>query len=267
MSDRLPPYKFFAVKDFESSKMDGSDQYDPLLDDADEKSAEQGEKRIGTQARSRFLLLSGGLLLLSILIFTLGGINIAIVSSVAHGTTKTGDEITAVRMALTTNHPHRPSDQSTGDEFGHCGKSITEARALGCIFDPMSWAWQRPECYHADLVKEFLERMDWHFYLSNETLAMEEVPREEWERGDYTLLYGPRMWHQFHCTYSWRKFHDAFRHGMPMDNDILKPEHTLHCDSVFLHGYDPKISVPCDHWESGCHTTELHAGFNRCGWS
>ncbi|KAJ5907319.1 hypothetical protein N7495_000001 [Penicillium taxi] len=138
MSNRLPPYKFSAVKDLEPSKMDGSDQYDPLLDDADKKSAEQGEKRIGIQARSRFLLLSGGLLLLSILIFTMGGINIAIISSMANGTTKTGDEIIAVRMALTTNHVHRPSDQSTRDEFGHYGKSITEARALSCIFDPMS---------------------------------------------------------------------------------------------------------------------------------
>ncbi|KAL3958372.1 hypothetical protein ACCO45_006534 [Purpureocillium lilacinum] len=28
----------------------------------------------------------------------------------------------------------------TGDELGHCGSSIAEARSLGCIFDPMSWS-------------------------------------------------------------------------------------------------------------------------------
>ncbi|KAI1128413.1 hypothetical protein F5Y10DRAFT_176459 [Nemania abortiva] len=33
----------------------------------------------------------------------------------------------------------------TGDELGSCGGSVEEARSLGCVFDPMSWAWQRPE--------------------------------------------------------------------------------------------------------------------------
>lgn len=38
----------------------------------------------------------------------------------------------------------------------------------------MPWAWQRPECYLADLVTKFLQRMDWHFYRGNETLPAEE---------------------------------------------------------------------------------------------
>ncbi|KAJ5714085.1 uncharacterized protein N7483_011266 [Penicillium malachiteum] len=267
MTGEIFSYKFSALKDSRGSRMDDSDPYDPLLDDTDDKSSHKDGSRIPSRVRHRFFILGGGLLLVSILTLIIGGVNTAIISSVANRTLKMTDEVTSMQAATTKNSPYRPSGESTGDEFGHCGKSIHEARELGCIFDPMSWAWQRPECYHADLVNDFLERMDWHFWLSNETLPSEEVPREEWERGDYTLLWGPRMWHQFHCTYSWRKFHDAFRNGMPMDNDILKPEHTLHCDSVFLHDYDPKISVPCDHLESGCHTTELHAGFNRCGWS
>ncbi|KAB8223990.1 hypothetical protein BDV33DRAFT_166231 [Aspergillus novoparasiticus] len=266
MGSETLPYIVSAANDSGPSRIDDSDQYDPLLDVEDKRFSEHSENRIGSQARSRLSLLRGGLLLLSILSFIIGGINIAMLSFVKNATIKTGDEVVAVRMGLTATALRRPSDQATGYEFGHCGKSIAEARELGCIFDPMSWAWQRPECYHADLVKDFLQRMDWHFYLSNETLPTEEVPREEWERGDHSLLWGPRMWHQFHCTYSWRKFHDAFRHRMPMDNDILQPKHTLHCDTVFLHDYDPRISVPCDHWEGGCRTTELHAGFNRCGW-
>ncbi|CRG90844.1 hypothetical protein PISL3812_07890 [Talaromyces islandicus] len=141
MSSQLPLYKLSAVKDLGPSKIDHSDQYDPLLDDAGEEFAERRGKPIGTQPQRRLFLLSGGLPLLSVVTFVMGGVNIAMLLSVANGTTKTSDEITAVRMALTTNHIHRPSDQSTGDDFGHCGKSITEARALGCIFDPMSWAW------------------------------------------------------------------------------------------------------------------------------
>lgn len=46
-----------------------------------------------------------------------------------------------VTRPLISDAPQHP----TGSELGHCGNSIEEARALGCIFDPMSWAWQRPE--------------------------------------------------------------------------------------------------------------------------
>ncbi|KAJ6442621.1 acetylserotonin methytransferase-like protein [Purpureocillium lavendulum] len=154
----------------------------------------------------------------------------------------------------------------TGDEFGHCGASIAEARSLGCIFDPMSWAWQRPECYHPELVADFLARMDWRFYLSKQALPSEEVSREAWIRGDYLTLYGPGTWHTFHCTYSWRKFHEAFKDKKPMDNDILQIQHTMHCDTVFLHDLDPKLTAACDTSPGGCNTTEVNAGFNSCGW-
>ncbi|KAJ8121552.1 hypothetical protein ONZ43_g2022 [Nemania bipapillata] len=152
----------------------------------------------------------------------------------------------------------------TGDELGGCGDSVEEARSKGCVFDPMSWAWQRPECYHPELVADFLKRTDWHFYTTKEMRAADEVPYEAWVRGDYPQRYNR---HQFHCTYSWRKFHEAFRAKAPMDNDILQMAHTMHCDSVFLHDYDPALATrPCDALPGGCQLTELHAGFNRCGW-
>ncbi|KAJ5898049.1 hypothetical protein N7504_008337 [Penicillium tannophilum] len=265
-NERLPKSVTCQEKHSRTSSMDDLDQYDPLLNGVDDGCSKRDERRTGALLPRRFLILTGSLLLFTLLSFILGSINIITLSSVGNITRKASYDIAAMRVKLETGNLRPSSSQATGNEFGSCGRSITEARELGCIFDPMSWAWQRPECYHADLVTDFLRRMDWHFYLSNETLPTEEVPREEWERGDHTLLWGPRMWHNFHCTYSWRKFHEAFRHQMPMDNDILQVKHTLHCDGVFLHDYDPRISAPCDNWPGGCQTTELHAGFNHCGW-
>lgn len=66
----------------------------------------------------------------------------------------------------------------TRKEFGHCGHSIKEARALGCIFDPMSSAWQRPECYNTELVNDFLAAYDWHFFPNAEPRPSEELPHE-----------------------------------------------------------------------------------------
>lgn len=162
--------------------------------------------------------------------------------------------------------PLHVASNPTGDELGHCGHSIEQARSLGCIFDPMSWAWQRPECYHAELVAEFLGRMDWRFYTNNETRPEDEVPREVWQRGDYRTLYVPRDWHIFHCSYAWRKFHEAFTARAPMDTDMLGMGHAKHCEKSFLHDLDPALTAPCDSWPGGCRTTTIVAGFNGCGW-
>ncbi|KAI1100527.1 hypothetical protein F4804DRAFT_318803 [Jackrogersella minutella] len=185
--------------------------------------------------------------------------------------TQARDEIANIR-ALTSIQAKAgkvaSASSTDGTEFGHCGSTVTEARHLGCVFDAMSWAWQRPECYHAELVDDFLSRMDWKLYLSNDTLESEEVSREAWERGDYVTLYVDKAWHFFHCMYSWRKFHEAFDKRMPMDNDIAMFGHTMHCDGVFLHNLDPRLigTSECDSWPEGCRTIEVTAGFNRCGW-
>ncbi|PHH78510.1 hypothetical protein CDD82_3019 [Ophiocordyceps australis] len=191
---------------------------------------------------------------------------------VAVTSTNVANMNTILAQMETKSRPTGPSVVSssvktpTGDELGHCGDTVAEARALGCIFDPMSWAWQRPECYNADLVADFLARMDWRFYYSNNTLPSEQVPRQVWLSGDNPKLYTSRAWHAFHCTYSWRKLHEAFRSKKPMDNDILKLQHTMHCDTVFLHDLDPKLTADCDSWPDGCRITEVNAGFNSCGW-
>lgn len=57
-----------------------------------------------------------------------------------------------VLMALTNEEPIKAILKSTtgqhksavGTQFWHCGKTPDEARALGCAFDIMSFAWTPP---------------------------------------------------------------------------------------------------------------------------
>ncbi|KAE8363748.1 hypothetical protein BDV27DRAFT_158527 [Aspergillus caelatus] len=178
-------------------------------------------------------------------------------------------QVQAQPQPLATTAPPTPGGKTnpTGAEFGHCGNSIKEARSLGCIFDPMSWAWQRPECYNARLVDDFLTSYEWHFYPNNQTRSAEELPEEKWKRGDYLGAWGSWSWHMYHCSYSWRKFHAAFQSQKPLDDDVLDPEHTVHCSTaILLRDTDPKLHAPCEEDPGGCQVTQMWVRFNKCGY-
>ncbi|KAI9736474.1 MAG: hypothetical protein M1818_006208 [Claussenomyces sp. TS43310] len=169
--------------------------------------------------------------------------------------------------SLSTPNTELSTSKPTGVEFGHCGRSIKEARALGCIFDPMSFAWQRPECYNTELIDDFLTGYDWHFFPNKEPNPSEELPREEWMRGDHLGVWGPWSWHMYHCSYAWRKFHVALSEGRPLDSDVLDPEHTTHCTTeVLLRDADPKLHAPCVEDPEGCNVTMIWTRFNKCGY-
>ncbi|KAI1454803.1 hypothetical protein F4805DRAFT_438475 [Annulohypoxylon moriforme] len=162
---------------------------------------------------------------------------------------------------------HPKTSNPTGEEFGSCGHSPGEAQSLGCIFDPMSWAWQRPECYNAELINHFLNITDWHFYPNNATRPEEELPREVWATGGYNGAWGPWSWHMYHCSYSWRKFDMGFHHGKPLDDDILDPLHTHHCSvQIILRDTDPTLHAPCLEDPHSCEITQMWMKFNKCGY-
>ncbi|KAI1805686.1 hypothetical protein F4811DRAFT_513873 [Daldinia bambusicola] len=172
-------------------------------------------------------------------------------------------EATSALAPATQARPPRP----TGEEFGHCGHSIKEAESLGCIFDPMSWAWQRPECYNAELINDFLGIFDWHFFPNNQTRPEEELSRETWVNGDYNGAWGPWAWHMYHCSYSWRKFDAAFHAQKPLDDDILDPLHTEHCSiDIILRDTDPTLHEPCLANPEACKITQMWMKFNKCGY-
>ena len=125
---------------------------------------------------------------------------------------------------------------ATGEEFGNCGhaRTVSEARSLGCLFDPMSWLWVRPECYHAELLAEFMSTLDWRWY-SNYTLAPEdEIPLSEIYAGDHPVAFTNKHYHKIHCQFMWQKMHNVLTHHLPIDTDLSNEHHTSHCGHVLL---------------------------------
>lgn len=61
------------------------------------------------------------------------------------------------------------------------------------------------------------------------------MPREPWQRGDHLRVCVRRDWHIFHCSYAWRKFHEAFAARTSMDTDMLEMDPAMHYEASLLH--------------------------------
>jgi hypothetical protein len=138
---------------------------------------------------------------------------------------------TAIQTWKVQQHVHLfPS----GSELGTCGdnKTVEEARAHGCVFDAMSYLWVRPECYHRELVEDFMQRSDWAWY--SDAQLKHKLPMDELLRGDHPQAFAPKKYHQIHCTYMWRKMHSILVDHLPVDSDLTNWMHTMHCEKVLL---------------------------------
>lgn len=109
----------------------------------------------------------------------------------------------------------------------HCGSTPAEARALGCKFDVMSFAWTPPSCYDHTFSQAFLhEKGPWIFYLDHnatQPLAFDSL-------SNYDIVWTEHSYHVVHCLYAWERIHQAY-----LKQDLLLPKemgsinHTEHC--------------------------------------
>jgi hypothetical protein len=143
----------------------------------------------------------------------------------------------------------RPQDLAIQDM--HCGSTPAEARALGCIFDVMSFAWTPPACYDHAFSQEFLARNGpWIFYLDHN--ATMPLPFDT--LSDYEIVWTEHSYHVVHCLYAWERIHQAYL-GPTATEDMGKRKllpremgsinHTEHCiglvEDVAQKGVDGKI--------------------------
>lgn len=174
--------------------------------------------------------------------------------------------LTSSLLLYQTFAPNSPPPGEHPKELGNCGHSSEDARSLGCRFDPMTWAWQRPECYREDLIESFLNRTEWRMY-SNYTLRPdEEIPREEWLRGDHDVVYAENKYHYIHCTYMWRKIHSAFLYHLPTDSDTMAMHHSLHCEIQIINDITKEVEFDCPEGLPFDCPTRLQSGRAICGY-
>ncbi|EME44324.1 hypothetical protein DOTSEDRAFT_93984, partial [Dothistroma septosporum NZE10] len=109
-----------------------------------------------------------------------------------------------------------------------CGKTAQEARAAGCIFDPMMNSWLAEDCYDEELSLEFRNIRNWTFFTDEfRTRQLSEV--EFSEAGD---SWGTWEYHITHCMYAVRKMQRAIGAGRKIERIVAAEVHTSHCANV-----------------------------------
>lgn len=111
-----------------------------------------------------------------------------------------------------------------------CGVTSEEARARGCVMEPMVYGWVPKECYYADLSSEYNPYEDREWYT---TPAFEELvtPEELWA-GKRSHVY-THKYHTEHCFFLMRKLSRAVnRREKYVDHKSLQLEHVDHCAEI-----------------------------------
>jgi hypothetical protein len=142
-------------------------------------------------------------------------------------------------IAMLGTSKTQPVNQTQATNWSFCGNSSVEARSNGCILDFISGAWVRPDCYDEELEKEFLEFSDWHWFADRE--AQHELSKELLrETGGPSPIWVSNEYHRQHCKFTWRKLHRAIIRQTPIDSQVGRFTHTLHCsESLVRQGVDP----------------------------
>lgn len=106
-----------------------------------------------------------------------------------------------------------------------CGNSTTEARALGCSYDPLAGGWLPKEC-PAHFTEEYLAAapIEGSFYRDfNRT-----IPIPTWEEISEVegLYFATYKQHIVHCGYSIMRLHKLIENGEPLDSSMIPFGHT-----------------------------------------
>ncbi|KAJ5958815.1 uncharacterized protein N7479_005965 [Penicillium vulpinum] len=151
------------------------------------------------------------------------------------------------------------------NSMGDCGSSPSEARHRDCIFDAMEFAWLPRQCFDPELQERFLSLREWVWYLDQAGTVPADGKLVL--SGFYEELYATQEYHVFHCTYMWRKIHQALLDGSLIDGYIGDTHHTAHCERQIATFWDLNLndtSTPVYVKYANC-PKELN-GLGRMGW-
>lgn len=128
----------------------------------------------------------------------------------------------------------------------YCGRSVSEAKSLGCIFDPISPSWMPPHCHNSELDAKFRAEAahyhadgEWHFYRDEnrtEEMSSEEVESlaNYWEHETGVAGgYASWEWHMLHCLYLYQKAMLAQQGKVVLEARYQTLGHAQHCTMMF----------------------------------
>jgi hypothetical protein len=113
-----------------------------------------------------------------------------------------------------------------------CGNSPEEAKALGCIFDPMNWHWTRRECFYEEGSEYAQAKGPWTYYRDANFTEELDLP-DAHAMSTQRLMYTEHSWHLQHCVYALKSLHRAAMLDKWIPEEAASWPHSLHCMNVF----------------------------------
>lgn len=113
-----------------------------------------------------------------------------------------------------------------------CGDTAAEARAVGCTWDQLMWAWYPPNCPHY-ANDDFIAADDWNFFSDPWGT---EATEAEWEAGlnNERTLFSRHGEHLTHCLYFFLSVGQVVRDGTPATPKLRNYDHLHHCVKMLL---------------------------------
>ena len=133
-----------------------------------------------------------------------------------------------VPVPLHGHGPHDHGSSHSNSGLVTCGSSPAEAKAMGCVFDVMSFAWTPPQCYDHETSQMYLNRNGpWIFYLDHNATQ----PLEFDSLSDHEIVWTEHSYHIVHCLYAWERGHMAMNMGKGtlIPGEMGSINHTRHC--------------------------------------
>ena len=149
---------------------------------------------------------------------------------------RTNSSHTHISLSHTSTDHFSEHHTSTGQKQTPsrvCGNSSSEALALGCTFDSMSWSWLSPTCPRYASA-EFAAADEWKYYIEPHDRII--ASSENWTQAldNQVSLFGERREHMTHCIYTFLSLAQVVRDGTQTHPTLSSYGHIQHCAKVVL---------------------------------
>ncbi|RDA95408.1 hypothetical protein CP533_3436 [Ophiocordyceps camponoti-saundersi (nom. inval.)] len=133
--------------------------------------------------------------------------------------------------------PYHPETLEPGRNTCHCGNTIKEALARGCVYDTMATAWLPPYCRDEKLTAEFDKsgpgpNGQWSYFADKagiEPLTTSQMAGLGETGGSF---WASRDWHIVHCLFYWQKYVRMRETGVVMEERFDSLDHVKHCSRL-----------------------------------
>lgn len=135
---------------------------------------------------------------------------------------------TILGAALGSIRPLKQYWQPTS-QVKRCGHTSSQARARGCVLEPMIYGWIAPECQYPEVTEANDPWEKWQWYRDEN--FTQPISREQLDRAEVLDLWTNRAgYHLQHCLFLYRKLMYAVDNKVQwIDTKTLAAHHAYHC--------------------------------------